>query len=209
MSGDARIDRGTRAMLALRAERLAAGERPLGWKVGFGAPAALQRLGTDRPLVGFLAASGRLADGATASLAGWANPMLEAEVAVVVGQGFAPAIELADVDPPPDDVERILAGNIYYRHVVLGPVSPHADGLSARLLRDAEELAGTDAPSALTGELDDVMRLTRELLEAHGEQLRPGDVVITGSIFPPVPIAPGQRYEAQLPPLGSVSVVLA
>src|SRR6266508_4470699 len=33
---------------------------------------------------------------------------------------IGPAIELADVDFPPDDVEMILAGNIYNRYVILG-----------------------------------------------------------------------------------------
>jgi 2-keto-4-pentenoate hydratase len=204
---DPRIERGTRAMLALRAERLAAGERRLGWKVGFGAPAAMQRLGTDRPLVGFLTDAGLVPDGATVAIGDWTAPMLEAEIAVVVGEGLAPAIELADVHPPPEDPEPILAGNIFHRRVLLGPVSPPGD-VVARLLCDGELAESTDTPAALTGELDEVVRLTAELLEAHGERLVPGDVVITGSIFPARPVAPGQRYEAQLPPLGSVSVTL-
>ena len=39
---DPRIARGMRAQLARRRERIAAGEAPLGWKVGFGAPAAMK-----------------------------------------------------------------------------------------------------------------------------------------------------------------------
>jgi 2-keto-4-pentenoate hydratase len=205
---DPRIERGTRAMLELRRARLGAGERRLGWKVGFGAPAAMQRLGTDRPLVGFLTDGGLIEDGATVALEGWTAPMLEAEIAVVVGEGLAPAIELADLHPPPDDVERILAGNIFHRRILLGPVSPPRD-VVVRLLRDGTRIASTSTPSALTGELDDVVRLTAELLEAHGERLLPGDVLITGSIFPPHPIAAGERYEAQIAPLGSLSVSLA
>jgi 2-keto-4-pentenoate hydratase len=34
----------------LRQERLDAGHKPIGWKVGFGAPAALERLRLDAPL---------------------------------------------------------------------------------------------------------------------------------------------------------------
>jgi len=205
---DPRIDRGMAAMLELWRARLDAGERRLGWKVGFGAPAAMQRLGTDRPLVGFLTDGGLIDDGATVAIGDWTAPMIEAEIAVVVGEGLAPAIELADLHPPPEDPEPIMAGNIFHRRVLLGPVSAPGD-VVARLLRDGEQVDATDTPAALTGELDDVVRLTAELLEAHGERLLPGDVLITGSIFPPRPVAPGQRYEAQLPPLGSVSVVLA
>ena len=36
--------------------------------------------------------------------------------------GLSAAIELADVDFAPSDPETILAGNIYNRHVLLGPV---------------------------------------------------------------------------------------
>jgi 2-keto-4-pentenoate hydratase len=204
---DPRIERGARAMLELWRARLDAGERRLGWKVGFGAPAAMQRLGTDRPLVGFLTDRGLIEDGASVALDGWTAPMIEAEIAVVVGEGLAPAIELADLHPPPDDPERIMAGNIFHRRVLLGPVSPPAD-VAARLLRDDVQIASTRTPSALTGELDDVVRITAELLEAHGERLLPGDVLITGSIFPPQPVTQGERYEAQLPPLGSLSVML-
>ena len=40
---DARVIRGMRAQLELRRKRLAAGDAPLGWKVGFAAPAMLER----------------------------------------------------------------------------------------------------------------------------------------------------------------------
>src|SRR5688500_14653626 len=51
---DPRIAKGMPVQLAARAKRIAAGERPLGWKVGFGAPAALAKFGLGGPLVGYL-----------------------------------------------------------------------------------------------------------------------------------------------------------
>jgi 2-keto-4-pentenoate hydratase len=218
MSLDPRIERGTRAMLALRRARLDAGERPIGWKVGFGAPASLDLLGTDRPLVGFLTDRGLLDDGATVAIGDWTTPMLEPEIAVHIADdagsigGLSAVIELADVDVPPADPEAILAGNIYHRHVLLGPVSAgrtDGAGVSARLLRDGEVVAATDDPAALTGEITEVVRRTAELLAACGERLRAGEVVITGSAVPPLRVAPGERVTAELPPLGALSVVLA
>jgi len=38
--------------LAARKRRLLSGDSPLGWKVGFGAPAAMSKLGISEPLVG-------------------------------------------------------------------------------------------------------------------------------------------------------------
>jgi 2-keto-4-pentenoate hydratase len=224
---DPRVARGMERQLAWRRARLAAGERPLGWKVGFGSAAAMERLGTDRALVGFLTDAGRLDPGATVSLAGWAAPALEPEIAVRVDRdvpggasaeevrdaigALAPAIELADVDPPPNDVEAILAGNVFHRHVLLGPWSEgrrDAAGVTAALLRDGEEVAATDDPQALTGALADVVQATAALLAACGERLLAGDVVITGSVLPPLTVAPGEAVEAVLAPLGRVAVRL-
>jgi 2-keto-4-pentenoate hydratase len=208
---DERIERGTRAMLALREQRLAAGERPLGWKVGFGSPEAFERLGTDRPLAGFLTDRSLLPDGARVDIGGWTNPSLELEVAVYIGPGgeianTSAAIELVDVAPPSTDPSEILAGNIYHRHVILGPARERAR-VTGRLLKDGVEIARADDPEAATGEIGAVVRGVGELLEHFGAGLREGDVVITGSVFAPVAVTPG-HYETELPPLGGLRVDL-
>jgi 2-keto-4-pentenoate hydratase len=222
---DDRFAAGMREQLELRRARLAEGDEPIGWKVGFNAPAARTNLGTDLPLVGFLTDRGLLEDGATVALGGWAKPVLEAEIAVHLGRdvpgdaswedvraaiaGLGPAIELADLDPPPTDVRAVLAGNIFHRHVVLGPVDGSrstGEGIGGRVLRDGEEIASTHDPAALTGEIVEVVRSTAEQLAACGELLRAGDVVISGSVVPPQPIAPGQRIAVELGPLGGLSL---
>jgi 2-keto-4-pentenoate hydratase len=83
------------------------------------------------------------------------------------------------------------------------------DGIAARVRVDGEPVAATDDVTELTGDPVDVVRRTAELLEACGERLRAGDVVITGSIVPPLPVSPGQRVEVDLGPLGALSVRLA
>jgi 2-keto-4-pentenoate hydratase len=224
---DERIAAGMRDQLALRRERLDHGERPIGWKVGFGSPAAAAQFDLDRPLVGFLTDRGLLPDGASVDVADWTNPLLEPEIAVHLDRdlepgatrddvvaaigGLSAAIELADLHPPPTDVRTILAGNIFHRHVVLGPVHRarrNAEGIGGRVVRDGTEIASTDDPAALTGEPVEVVRLVGELLDACGERLRAGEVVITGSVVAPVPVAPGQRVAVELGPLGGLSVRL-
>jgi 2-keto-4-pentenoate hydratase len=211
--------------LAERDARLAQGDRQIGWKVGFGSPAGLAALGIDRPLVGFLLASGLIPDGASVPVGSYANPMLEPEIAVHLARDVAPgaswhdvkaaigglsaAIELADVDPPPADVRTILAGNIFHRHVVLGPVDESRTdgrGISGRVRADGREVAANRRPEGLTGEIVNVVRMTAELLQGCDERLRAGDVVITGSVVPPLPVVPGQHVEAHLGPLGRLSV---
>jgi 2-keto-4-pentenoate hydratase len=225
---DARIAAGMREQLAARDEHVRVGDRQIGWKVGFWAPAARERFGIGHPLVGFLTESRVVADGGSVPVGDWAAPMLEAEIAVHLDAEVAPdagraevlaaigglsaAIELADLDPPPEDVARIVAGNVYHRHVVLGPVDASrrtGEGIGASVAVDGREVAVTDDPASLTGEIVEVVRLTAELLGACGERLRAGDVVITGSAVPPVAVAPGQHVEARLGPLGALTVRLA
>jgi 2-oxopent-4-enoate/cis-2-oxohex-4-enoate hydratase len=93
--------------------------------------------------------------------------------------------------------------------VLLGPARPPGESVTARLLRDGEEIASTEDPESATGELTDILRLTAETLAAAGERLRAGEVVITGSVVPPVPVAAGQRLTAVLDPLGSLTVEIA
>src|SRR5258705_4871969 len=113
LKDDPRIVRGMTAQLAAWRKHLDAGDRPLGWKVGFGAPVMLERLKIGGPLVGFLTQSARIPSGGTVSLAGWVKPVAEPEVAVHIGRdvpagidpagaaaaiaGISPAIELADL----------------------------------------------------------------------------------------------------------------
>lgn len=227
---DPRIARGMAVQLASRRRLLGAGDRPLGWKVGFGAPAAMQKLGISEPLVGYLTARALLESGARVSLAGWKQPAAEAEIAVYLGAdlaagasrdqaqqaiaGLGAAIELADVDFPPDDVEKILGGNIYQRHVILGrPDASRAgcvlDGIYCRIARNGEEIAGTADPQALTGELVGIVRHVADRLAACGEMLRAGQVIITGSIIPPLFVAPGEELVFSLDPVGAVSIRFA
>jgi 2-keto-4-pentenoate hydratase len=52
----------------------------------------------------------------------------------------------------------------------------------------------------------DVLSALAEVLEANGEALRAGDVIITGSVVAPIEVAPGQVLRAEMSPLGSIEV---
>jgi 2-keto-4-pentenoate hydratase len=79
---DPRILHGMERQLRLRQDRLNAGERSIGWKVGFGAPAALERLQIDAPLIGFLTDKTLLSSGSMVSIADWTKPAMEPEIAI-------------------------------------------------------------------------------------------------------------------------------
>jgi 2-keto-4-pentenoate hydratase len=199
-------------MLELRRGLLAEGAQALGWKLGFGSAAAQQQLGTDTPLVGFLTDRSLVEAGGTVSVDGWANPLLEPEVALYLdGAGAVRevglAFEVVDVDPPPDDAASALGRNLYHRFVVLGPErATSLEGLRARVLRDGDEIAATDAVGALNG---DPLAGAALVARTVASELRDGDVLIAGSIVPPVPVRPGERYRYELDPVGALELVFA
>jgi 2-keto-4-pentenoate hydratase len=224
MAGDERIERGMATQLAERRRRIEVGEQALGWKLGMGVPAAMEKLGTDAPLVGYLLAPARVDSGATVPIGDWSNAKLEPEIAVHLGAdvpgdasreaaiaavaGIGPAIELVDLDADESDPERILAADIYQRHVVLGPavsgVSP--SDVKASIVKGGAEVASADDATEVTGDpVDLVLHVARTLADA-GETLRAGAVVICGSVVPALDVAPGDTVEVTLDPLGSVVV---
>ncbi len=227
---DPRIAAGMNTQLARRRARIAAGEKPLGWKVGLGAPAAMQRLSIKAPLVGHLMQSAVLPSGGAASIAGWVKPVAEAETAVHMGRdlpaggsreaaaaaigALGPAIELADMEIPPEDVEAVLACNIYQRHVVLGaPDASRAGGkvagLVARISRRGAEVARMDDVQVNTGDIIGIVRHVADTLGAYGEMLRAGEIIITGSITPPLIIESDEADVGfTLEPVGSLSIRL-
>jgi 2-keto-4-pentenoate hydratase len=225
---DSRVARGMRVQLDLRRRRLAGGDKSLGWTVGFGAPAMLKQLGISGPLVGFLTQNARVPSGGSVSLAGWTKPVVEPEIAVHIGRdvpagtdqdaaaaaiaSISPAIELVDVHTPPQDPERVLAENIYQRHVVLGGTGvaragANPDGLTCRITRRGTESARTSDPQANTGQWVEIVRHVADVLDAFGERLRAGEIIITGSVVPPLALEPGEADIAfEVDPLGSVAI---
>ncbi|HKW64376.1 MAG TPA: fumarylacetoacetate hydrolase family protein [Candidatus Acidoferrum sp.] len=227
---DPRIFRGMTAQLARRRALLKAGHKSLGWKLAFGSPAAMERLHTNAPLVGFLMQSALVPSGALLSASGWTKPAVEPEIALYLGKDLradsdratvmeaiadiGPAIEIADVDHPSEDVEGTLARNIYQRHVVLGRKDPSRagailDALTARVIRNTAEIANTMELQTLTGELGEVVQHLAHLLGACGELLLAGQIIIAGSITPPIWVEPGEEIIFDLHPIDRVSICFA
>jgi len=226
---DIRILRGMEAQLRSRQVRLDAGEKPIGWKVGFGAPTSLDNLRLDAPLVGFLTDKVLLRSESTLSIASWTRPAAEPEVAVYLKDdlpgvidketaraaiaALGPAIEVADVNFPPQDVEAILAGNIYNRYVILGESDISRagcvlDGLVGRVYRNRQETATVTDLQALTGNFIDIVQHVANLLSSVGQMLHAGEVIITGSIVPPLWIESTEEIRYELEPIGTLGVRL-
>jgi 2-keto-4-pentenoate hydratase len=222
------IKKGMPAQLAKRRARIAASEKPLGWKVGLGAPATMQRIGLEAPVVGFLMQRALLLSGSTVSFEGWIKPVAEPEICVRMMSDLAggatsnaalaaikeifPAIELADLDPAPtaDNLDVVVEGDIFQRHVILcgnTRFGASTSGLTSRVMRRGAEAARTNDLEALTGKLPDIVAHVANTLAAYGEKLSSGDVIITGSITPPIMIeADEEEIIHAIDPIGEVSV---
>ena len=225
---DPRIARGMQKQLAERRARIAAGEKPIGWKVGLGAKAAMERLKITMPVVGYMMEKSVVVNGSTVSVTGWAQPVAEPEIAVYMASDLAsgasreatmkavgslgPAIELADLAAPPNDVEVTLAGNIFHRSVILGtPDKSRAgmklDGLAGLIFRRGQQVARQEDLQANIGNIVDIVAHVAGTLAANGEALRAGDVIITGSIVaPPMMEKDETEFAYQLAPMDRLSV---
>jgi 2-keto-4-pentenoate hydratase len=200
------VETGTEAMLTRRREILAQGAEPLGWKVGFNVPEIQQKLGIDAPLAGFLSTDSLVEDT-------WDEypVVVESEVAVELGGdgrsivALLPALELAD---PPDlelEIEQILAGNIFHRAVAFGPRVETTEPGAARILVNGEETHSIDAER--TGaNLEAMVEAVAARLEAAGEELQPGERIITGVLAPPHEAQEGDIVRLELEHVGSVEL---
>lgn len=226
---DDRIAAGiTRQRMLLR-DATAGGATVLGWKAGLGAPTMRASLDLAAPLVGFLFDTSRVSPDATVDVAPWAAPRAEAEVAVRIGSDvpgnasadhtlaavaeLAPAIELVDLSSPPQDPTEVLAGNIYHRAWLTGPLVAIDGPLtlhdrSATITGPDGTTVLVDALEALTGAAGDVLAEVARMAGRIGRGLRAGDVVMLGSVVPPHPVAPGDRFAVTLDGGATVAVSL-
>ena len=226
---DERVRAGLARQMALRRQVLADGTKSIGWKVGFGAPAALELMQITAPLLGFLTEATVAESGAVIDPAGYQRGVVEFELAVYLGHdlgrgasddearaaitAIGPAIEVANIDLPlgPEQVEGIVAGDIFHTATVFGEPDPSragldTSGLLARVLVDGREVASTGDLEAITGSYPSIVRTVANTLAANELSLKAGDVVITGSVIPPIDSTLGKEFTFALDPFNPISI---
>jgi 2-keto-4-pentenoate hydratase len=220
---DPRVQRGLAAQLEAWRALLAEGERRVGWKIGLNSALAQEQLGIADTVIGHLT-SGTLLEGHSRhSLEGGKNVGAEPEVAIHLGSdvaaapdrdqaaaaiaGLGAAIEVVDLDPAVTDLERILAGNVFHRAVLLGEPSAGTDvrDMAARLLRNGSVAESVDDVAAAVDPVGVVAHVAN-LLASRDEMLRAGDVIISGSLTPIVWVKSGDRVELDLGRLGGLEL---
>lgn len=221
-----RVSRALRAHFAKIHERIAAGEPRLGYKVAFNVPAVQRRLGIEGSLLAGLTRASVVPAGEVVEVGHMTRPLLEAEIAVRLAddvspdatpsdveraiEGIAPAIELVDLDLPLDRLEEILAGGVFHRAVAFGAFAPAPRGASLRGIKvrvsSADEAVFSGDAEEATGALGTLLPSLARLAASAGERLRAGDQLILGSMAPPHPACPNERFRLCVDGYGDVEL---
>lgn len=201
---------------AIVRRRLARGERPVGWKLGYTSLAMRRQMGVDQPNHGVLTDAMLLADGAELPEGPLLQPRVEPEVAVRLGRDLSrppgTAEEVLDavdaayaclevVDSVWDGyrfrIEHNTADGSSAAYVVLGPAIAGDDlaATTVELARNGDTVASATGAAASGHPLAGVVWLARALATT-GRHLRAGEIVITGGLTAAVPIEPGDRVDA-------------
>lgn len=215
----------------LRETLLARGERLAGWKAAFTTRAAQEANELPEPGCAFLLASGVLASRAEVPFARFSAPAVEAEIAFVMRQelagpgvtaaraataveGALAALEVVDFRYSGKTTGTdLIAEGIYASAIVLGGALTPITGLDLALEGLVYEHGGTIAATATAAEVMgnplNALAWVANHLGARGLGLRPGDVVMTGSVSKLLRPKAGDTVRAAYTRLGSVSVRFA
>ncbi|UFH50408.1 2-keto-4-pentenoate hydratase [Pseudomonas sp. KNUC1026] len=194
--------------------RLSRGEALAGWKVAFASRAAYERFGLNEPVYGALTDVMQLPPASTVDLARFIQPKLEVELAFIIGEHLqagsysdeqlhavvgemAPAFEVADCrwQGWRFGAGGFLADNAAAAGFCLGRRQPfdaaRAAAVEYTLSRDGTSLGQGELGSREDTPLRSLCWVLRRLLE-DGQDLYPGQVILSGALLPPLGLAPGQ-----------------
>lgn len=203
------------------------GERVIGWKAGFTNAAVQQGYGAREPVAGFMLASGVFASGDPVPVARFAGVGVEVEVAFLLRcalsgpgvtpasallaiEGAMPALELIDIRfSGKPRAEDMVADGVAANAIVLGRPLTSVAGMDLALEGVVYELNGevvaTNAAAEVLGSPLNSLAWLANRLGALGRGLRPGDVVLSGSISKILRPKAGDAIRASFTRLGSVS----
>lgn len=209
------------------------GRRRVGRKVGLTSEAVRQQMGVDTPDLGVLYADMSYGDAEPIPYARLLQPRIEAEVAFVLGADLpSHPVTTTDVLRAVDFVvaaievcdSRIRDWDISIFDTVADNASAgvFVTGAAPRSLRDIDDLrtcemvvtsngvsvsSGTGA-ACMGHPVNAVVWLANAVSE-QGEPLQAGEIILSGSLGPLVPVEAGATYEAVISGLGSVRAVFA
>ena len=212
--------------------QLAAGDSVAGRKIGLTSPAVQAQLGVDQPDFGTLLASMDCPPDEVVDTGRLLQPRIEAEIAFVLARDLdlpdpspqdvlaatgavVAALEIVDSRVAGWDISIVdtVADNASSGLFVLGPERRPPGGLDLaacpmRMWRGEEEVSeGTGA--ACLGHPAIAVAWLAATARSYGQPLRAGEIVLSGALGPMVPVAPGDRFTADIGGLGQVTAVFS
>jgi len=211
--------------------READGERVIGKKIGVTSKAVQEMLDVHQPDFGFLTDAMQFTDGATISIskAGLIQPRAEGEIAFFLKKDLVgPGITREDVIDATEAVaacfeivdSRIRDWKIRIQDTVAdnascgiftlgtGRVRPQDLDLAAAQMqfwRNGEMIA-SGLGSAVQGHPAEAVAWLANTLGRFGIPFRAGEVILSGSLVPLVPVTAGDRFELTVEGIGGASV---
>lgn len=205
------------------------GHKVIGKKGGFTNVKAQQGMGLAEAVYGRLFDFHQVAYGETISTAHLIHPMLECEIAFVLGQPLSGSnIQPADVLAATESVVasfeivdfrirdwkiskyEAVAYNVFARYFVLGeqpmPVSElDLPSLTVKLTKNGVEAATGSGAAVLDNPANSVAWLANKLTQ-HGPKLEAGEIIMAGSTTPLQPVMAGDYFEAEFEKLGTIGL---
>lgn len=207
----------------------APGVRPIGKKIGLTSKAVQKQLGVDQPDFGYLTSDMLVENGAQVTTP-LIQPKAEAEVAFVLCRDLnatsgpitpeqviaatdcvRACIEIIDsrVENWKIRIQDTVADNASSALLVLGPEKRSLKDVDLRLagmwLKKNDEIESTGAGAACLDHPVLAVTWLANTMVRFGDPLKAGDLVLAGAFGPVIPVAPGDRCEAEISGLGRVS----
>lgn len=216
-------------------QKIAAGRKVIGWKIGLTSKAMQYALNIDIPDSGVLLDDMAFDNGATVPAGRFIQPRIEAEIAfvtksriwgrattredVVAATDYAvPAIEILDtrilrVDPEsgtPRVITDTISDNAANAGIVIGKQRHAIDAFDLRwvgaiVLRNGEAEETGLGAGVLNDPVEGIVWLARRLAK-YDRGIEAGQVILSGSFIRPVECPPGSVIHADFGPFGSVDV---
>jgi 2-oxo-hept-3-ene-1,7-dioate hydratase len=220
---------------ALVAAKLAAGRQRIGWKIGLTSRAMQQALNITTPDSGVLFDDMLFETGGRVTKGRFIQPRIEAEIAFVMARDLegtnctrddviaatdhvVPALEILDTrilrsDPATGQTRVItdtISDNAANAGIVMGAEKHVIDAHDLRWVGAIVSRDGTVEETGLgAGVLNDPVTAVLWLaqrLAGHGQSIRAGDIVLSGSFIRPLEAPPGSDIHADFGPFGSVQI---
>jgi 2-keto-4-pentenoate hydratase len=221
------LDEAYRVQLALVAQRCARGERIVGRKVAFTSRGTMTQFGVTESAFGTILSGGVFADGDAVPASRFPAVGAEAEIAFVLGeelsgpgvsmaqvlkatQGVVPALEIINlcITRTPWNAVEVVATNAVHGGIVLGGQITPLGGLDLRYEGMVAEIngepVGSGAGVEVLGHPAASVAWLANKLSAFDLTLRPGDIVLSGSIIRMLEVKAGQAVKATFSRIGSV-----